>query len=188
MRTAVPRGRLGPFPEVTMPDPGRADAGAERSCRRVHLPPEALDAIRRHARTSAPAECCGALIGLGAPEQEDVRAAPGSPSSPGEDVRVARVLALRNVAGSARRYEVAPEDVAAAEADAVEVGLEVVGWYHSHPSSAAIPSAADLEAAWPWYTYLLVDARTGEARAWRLAEDRSRFVEDDLRVSGGSER
>lgn len=149
--------------------------------RRVNLPSEALDTIRRHARERAPAECCGALIGL----LTDRPAAAASSPRPEDEVRVVRVLAARNVAESPTRYQVAPEDIMLAEAEAAEVGLEVVGWYHSHPSSPPIPSATDLEAAWPWYTYLVVDASTGEARAWRLAEDRSAFLEDDLRVGGG---
>ena len=157
-----------------------AGRGAESS-RRVYLPLDALDAIRRHARERAPAECCGALIGL---LRERAQAAASWPG-PDDVVRVARVLAARNVADSRTRYEVAPGDIAAAEAEAAEVGLEVVGWYHSHPSSPPVPSPTDLEAAWPWYTYLVVDARTGEARAWRLAEDRSGFLEDELRVADG---
>jgi len=163
-----------------MPDPGR----------RVHLSSHDLDTIRRHARERAPAECCGALIGLLTDRQPAAASSPtatgdaAAPASPGheDDVHVARVLAAHNVAESRTRYEVAPEDIALAEAEAAEVGLEVVGWYHSHPSSPPVPSPTDLEAAWPWYTYLVVDARSGEARAWRLAEDRSGFVEDELRV------
>ena len=146
----------------------------------MHLPSAALAAIRRHAGAAAPAECCGALIGL------LTERPPSSSSGPltCEEMRVARVRPARNVAPSPTRYEVAPEEIAAAEVEAAEIGLEVVGYYHSHPASPPVPSPTDLEAAWPWYSYLIVDARTGELRAWRLAEDRSAFVEDDLRVFG----
>jgi len=72
--------------------------------------------------------------------------------------------------------------VRTAEAEAAAAALEVVGFYHSHPASAPVPSPADLEAGWPWYTYLLVDASTGEARAWTLADDRSAFVERALHM------
>ncbi len=135
--------------------------------RTVHLEAAAVAAIRRHAREAAPAECCGALVGLAAD---------------GGAVRVARLLAADNVASDDRRYLIAPGDLARAEAEAVEVGLEVVGFYHSHPASAPVPSATDLAWAWPWYSYLIVDARSGELRAWRLAEDRSTFVEERLSV------
>ncbi len=155
--------------------------GAPRSPagRTVHLDAGALEAMRRHARASVPAECCGALVGLATDGFAPGGAAAGI-------VRIARVLAADNVAPDDRHYLLAPEDVLRAEAEAAEVGLEVVGFYHSHPASAPVPSATDLAWAWPWYSYLIVDARSGELRAWRLAEDRSGFVEEELRVEPGS--
>ncbi len=167
-----------------MPDPaapGEASGPARAaSGRTVHLDASAVEAIRRHARASAPAECCGALIGLatdGAPDRRSEQAGL---------VRVARVLAAANGASDERHYLVGAEDVIRAEAEAAEVGLEVVGYYHSHPVSAPEPSPTDVAWAWPWYCYLIVDARSGELRAWRLAEDRSAFVEEELRVEPAS--
>ncbi len=148
-------------------------AGAPTPPRRtVHLEAAAVAAIRRHARESAPAECCGALVGL---------TTDGGAAGAGE-VRVGRVLAAENVAPDDRHYLLRPGDLARAEAEAVEVGLEVVGFYHSHAASAPVPSPTDLECAWPWYSYLIVDARSGELRAWRLAEDRSGFEEELVAV------
>jgi len=155
------------------PDPV-APAGGAPPRRHIHLEADAVEAIRRRARESAPAECCGALIGLATES--------GGPADAGT-VRVARVLDAPNVAVDDRHYVVAPRDVLRAEAEAAEVGLEVVGYYHSHPASAPVPSPTDLETAWPWYSYLIVDARTGEARAWRLADDRTAFEEEELRVT-----
>jgi len=146
--------------------------------RSVHLEADAVEAIRRRARASAPAECCGALIGLATES-----GGPGRPAATAGVVRVARVLATPNAALDDRHYVLAPEDVRRAETEAAEAGLEVVGFYHSHAASAPVPSPTDLEAAWPWYSYLIVDARTGEARAWRLADDRTAFVEEELRVA-----
>ncbi len=154
-----------------------------RPARTVHLDSEAVEAIRRHARESAPAECCGALIGLATAGRD---AAEPATAAHTDSVRVARVLPARNVAPDDRHYVLAPEDVLRAEAEAVEVGLEVVGYYHSHPASAPLPSATDVETAWPWYTYLIVAASTGELRAWRLAEDRTGFQEDQLRITEAS--
>ncbi len=151
---------------------------AERAPRTVHLDVAAVEAIRRHARESLPAECCGSLVG---------QATDGGSGATGAGVvRVARVLAADNVAPDEQHYLLAPEDVLRAEAEAAEVGLEVVGFYHSHPASAPVPSATDLAWAWPWYCYLIVDARSGELRAWRLVEDRSGFVEEELRVEPAS--
>ncbi len=125
-----------------------------------------LEHVCMEARRALPGECCGALLG---PD-------PGA---------LAAALPLRNEAGRAGSYLVGPESLQVAEAAAATAGLELVGFYHSHPASAPMPSPVDLEAAWPWYTYLLVDAGTGAVRAWTLAEDRSTFVERAIEVEEG---
>ena len=56
--------------------------------------------------------------------------------------------------------------------------LDVIGFYHSHPDVAAVPSVFDREHAWPTYSYLIVSVLQGEAvdiRSWELESDRSRF-------------
>ena len=68
----------------------------------------------------------------------------------------------------------------AAEREAEERGLELVGIYHSHPDAPAVPSEYDREHAWPNSAYVIVsveDGRAGGLRAWLLTEDRSRFDE-----------
>jgi len=92
------------------------------------------------------------------------------------------VLPLANQRDTERRtrYLIGPDEFRAAEARARAAGLDIIGFYHSHPDHPAIPSAFDREHAWPWYTYVIVsvhDGRPGVPRAWRLAEDRSRFLE-----------
>jgi proteasome lid subunit RPN8/RPN11 len=62
-------------------------------------------------------------------------------------------------------------------------GLDVLGFYHSHPDHPAIPSAFDRDHAWPWYTYVIVPVEGGEAgapRAWQLKQDRHHF--DEVRL------
>ena len=55
-----------------------------------------------------------------------------------------------------RRYLIGPDDVLALERRASDAGLQVVGYYHSHPDAPAAPSDFDREHAWPWYVYLIV--------------------------------
>ncbi len=128
---------------------------------RIQTTSSALAAVRAQARLALPGECCGALLG---------RALAAGAT-------IERVLPLPNQADGTATYLLGPDSVQRAEAEAAAAGLEVVGFYHSHPASPPVPTPADLAAGWPWYTYLLVDASTGEARAWTLAEDRSAFVE-----------
>ena len=95
----------------------------------------------RHARESAPDECCGLLLGRA-----------------GEIIESARA---RNVAGDPlTRFLIEPADHIAARRDARHRGLEVVGFYHSHPASPAEPSPRDLaEFSYPDHLYLIVSLR-----------------------------
>ncbi len=70
------------------------------------------------------------------------------------------------------------------EADAR--GLALLGYYHSHPNVAAIPSEFDRVHAWPFFAYLILSVRDGqaaEARLWQLSEDRSTFLEGTVSVT-----
>lgn len=67
------------------------------------------------------------------------------------------------------------------EADAR--GLSLVGYFHSHPNSPAVPSEFDRVHAWPHFAYLIVSVQDGhavETRLWELIDDRSRFIEANL--------
>jgi proteasome lid subunit RPN8/RPN11 len=70
-----------------------------------------------------------------------------------------------------------------AEKAAREKGIDVVGWYHSHPDHPAAPSQYDQDHAWPWYSYIIVSVANGKPQdmtSWRLTDDRSRFTREDL--------
>jgi proteasome lid subunit RPN8/RPN11 len=129
-----------------------------------------LAEIRDAARATYPEECCGILLGRAGENGER---------------RVARALAMVNDSeeNRARRYLIDGDDVRNAERSAAHEGLEVVGFYHSHPDHPAEPSRFDLEHSWPWYVYLIVPVRAaepGSPRAWLLADDRSRFDPADV--------
>lgn len=131
------------------------------------LPPAVANAIRRHGRESYPFECCGALIG--------------------RDRTVGEAFPLPNATeeGPRRRFLVSPDDYRAAERRAVATGLELVGFYHSHPDHPARPSPYDLDHAWPVFTYVIVSVRHGEPAeltSWRLRDDRSAFDEEAVVV------
>ena len=90
----------------------------------------AIDAMVAHARAAAPSECCGLLLGVNGRID---RAMPARNIAPGEAGRP-----------SATRFLLDPRDHFEARRDARRLGLAVVGFYHSHPRSAAWPSATDL--------------------------------------------
>src|SRR3954470_23441547 len=115
------------------------------------LPHALVHAIRHHAEHDYPEECCGVLLG----EAHD-----------GERT-VVEVRACKNArAGSGNRYAIAPQDLIAAQREARESGLSIVGFYHSHPDHEAAPSTTDAaEAYWPECVYLIVSVGKGNAGA-----------------------
>ena len=64
-------------------------------------------------------------------------------------------------------------------------GWTLIGWYHSHPDHPAKPSEYDREHAWPWYSYIIVSVQNGNPRdmtSWRLQDDRSAFVAEEVEI------
>jgi proteasome lid subunit RPN8/RPN11 len=140
---------------------------------RLVISPRHLHTISRHASMSYPDECCGVLIGR---------------SLDGATV-VERVLSVGNERQDSRhnRYLISPETVLAAQKEARALGLDVVGYYHSHPDHPAKPSDFDREHAWPSVSYLIVSVQSRkvvETRSWRLAENRESFSEEVVDQAG----
>lgn len=84
------------------------------------------------------------------------------------------------------RYAMTPLDWANQEDAAEERGLTLVGYYHSHPDSPAIPSIYDRDHALPNFVYIITQVQDGQAvdmRVWQLKDDRTAFDADELIVS-----
>jgi proteasome lid subunit RPN8/RPN11 len=67
----------------------------------------------------------------------------------------------------------------AAEDYADANGFTLIGYFHSHPNSPAIPSEFDRAHALPNFIYLILSVQEGRADhslVWLLADDRNRFV------------
>jgi proteasome lid subunit RPN8/RPN11 len=114
----------------------------------------ALEAIVAQARDASPRECCGLLIGTGHAIDEAVLA--------------------RNLAEGSTRFLIDPRDHIEARRVARRRSLDVLGFYHSHPRSAAWPSAADVaEAAYPDAVYLIVSlaGTSPEAKLFRIERE-----------------
>ena len=98
------------------------------------------------------------------------------------------VLPAENIRGGEEqhnRFTISPRDFMRAEKAARAQGLDIVGFYHSHPDHPARPSAYDLEHAWPVYSYAIVSVLAGRddlLTSWVLKEDRSAFDEQPVRV------
>ena len=84
------------------------------------------------------------------------------------------------------RYAMTPRDWMRLEDEADARGLTLVGYYHSHPDSLAIPSDYDREHALPNFVYIITAvmmARAADMRAWQLRADRSAFVGETLQIT-----
>jgi len=108
-----------------------------------------LAAIRRHGEATYPNECCGILLG----------------SVEGGTRSVGICVCCDNVHPTPRhRYRVDARQLTHAQREARERGLQIVGFYHSHPDHSAHWSAADLdEAYWPGCSNVIIAVDNGKA-------------------------
>ena len=127
----------------------------------------ALSAMHDFAETGYPYEVCGILAGR----------------REGDGGEVSEVVPLVNERADSpkNRYQVGPLLLLRAEEGIEERGLQIVGYYHSHPDHPSRYSDYDREHALPNMSYTIISVVAGEVRdtaSWRLSEDRSEmFVE-----------
>ena len=131
------------------------------------LGPGVVEAIRDHGAEAYPHECCGALLG--------------------RDSTIVEAWALPNTTeeGPRRRFLIRPADYRSAEQRANATGLDLLGFYHSHPDHPARPSQYDLDHAWPVFVYVILSVMSGQPgdiTSWRLAADRSAFEPESLNL------
>ncbi len=116
--------------------------------------------ILAHARETNPAECCGLIGG-----------AAGTAKT---------IYRLRNVsANNQTSYEVAPEELFAAQREMRQRDEQLLAIYHSHPrSSDPTPSETDVRLAYyPAAVYFIVGLGNDEPtlRAFRISEAERRW-------------
>lgn len=101
-----------------------------------------FDAIRRHGEETYPNECCGVLLGY-------VEA---------DDTTVMDAVSAENTRSDSahNRYQIAPQELIGIQQKARHRGLDIVGFYHSHPDHPAEWSKTDLEEAhWIRCSYVI---------------------------------
>jgi proteasome lid subunit RPN8/RPN11 len=141
----------------------------------IHLSSELQAAIFQHLEAAYPNEGGGFLLG----------------QVEGERVHVQETIAIENVFEAEEqyhRYAMTPQDWMRLEDEADSRGLTLVGYYHSHPDSPAVPSVYDRDHALPHFTYLITRVQERAAQemlAWRLKEDRTAFEGEQLIVVSG---
>ncbi len=126
------------------------------------------DLMVAHGTDGYPDEICGVLL---FPE--------GLPG------RITEVYPVENVTNedAANRYLVSPEELLKVQKQAENEGLDICGFYHTHPDSPPLPSETDRKTAWEGYLYLILSVEKGkfeEARAWEYSADDEQFLEIDF--------
>ncbi len=132
----------------------------------------AYDAVVDHARRGDPAEVCGVLAGK-----------PVDGAADGDHDVVVEARPTDNVAERPEtRYRIDPEELFAVVESVEADGLEVVGFYHSHPAGPAEPSGTDVaRATWIDHSYV-VCALDGHpfVGSWRWRGDDEGFEPEKL--------
>jgi proteasome lid subunit RPN8/RPN11 len=130
--------------------------------------------IAAHGERDYPYECCGLLLGsFGADGLKVV-------------VEIYPISNAREEQAKRNRFLIRPEELMRGERYAKTKGLDVVGFYHSHPEHPAVPSQYDLDHAWPLYSYVVISVSAGVAqdvRSWKMEPDRSGFMEEEICLS-----
>jgi proteasome lid subunit RPN8/RPN11 len=141
----------------------------------LQLPEFVYRQLRRHGEETYPHECCGVLLGtVFETVQSVLRAIPVENASTGN---------TRN------HYQIDPVQLIRILRDARTAGLDVLGFYHSHPDHPAMWSATDLEEAhWLSCSYVITQVIDGAAtvtRSFHLAghsEEDKRLEPEEIRL------
>ena len=133
------------------------------------VPNQLIERINEHVEKAYPGEGAGFLLGLNG------------------DVR--DVLPLDNAREEEARHNrflLTPKDYLKAEMKAMELGVDLIGVFHSHPDCPNVPSEYDREWAQPFFSYIITRVDEGKVvshRSWRLVEDRSKYDEEEIKIT-----
>ena len=113
----------------------------------MRIAPGLRDQMRAMGEKAYPNEGCGILLGnfTGELEVTEVREAANLRQDRARD-----------------RYILDPRAILQAEKDGRGRGIEVVGFWHTHPDHPARPSQYDADHAWPDYVYVIMSIHAGK--------------------------
>ena len=133
------------------------------------------EALRKHGEETYPHECCGVLLGKSEPEGNIVR----------EIVRAGNT----RTDSAHNRYNIAPQELVKIQRQARGLGLDIVGFYHSHPDHPAQWSPTDFaEAHWLGCSYIITSVEHGKAvltNSFLLTgtgEDNKKFEDESIEI------
>ena len=141
----------------------------------LKLNEQTYDAVRRHGEETYPHECCGVLLGRS--------------SDSGNTVEDAIRAGNTRTDSAHNRYHIAPQELVKIQRLGRERGLDIVGFYHSHPDHPAQWSQTDFaEAHWLGCSYVITAVEKGVAQQTNsflltgTSEDDKSFVNQTVEV------
>jgi proteasome lid subunit RPN8/RPN11 len=112
------------------------------------------EAMRAHGQETYPHECCGVMLGKVTASDD------GNVNEVREIVRAGNT----RTDSAHNRYNIAPGELVKIQRQARNAGLDIVGFYHSHPDHPAQWSATDIaEAHWIGCSYVITRVAKGVA-------------------------
>ena len=141
----------------------------------LHLSYADYAALRAHGEETYPHECCGVLLG----------------KSDAEGNHVHQVVRAGNTRTDSahNRYNIAPQELIKIQRQARGLGLDIVGFYHSHPDHPALWSPTDFaEAHWIGCSYVITAVEKGKAAVTNsflltgTAEENKKFEDQGLEI------
>jgi proteasome lid subunit RPN8/RPN11 len=150
------------------------------------------DAIRAHGEETYPHECCGALLGKFIPP-DDAHNDAGGPIASGWMIDNAIRAGNTRTDSAHNRYQIAPAELVKIEREARSRGLDIAGFYHSHPDHPAQWSPTDFEEAhWLGCCYVITEVAQGKAVVTNsfflagLREEEKRFEQQTIEITDSS--
>ena len=120
----------------------------------LSLSQDVYNALRAHGEETYPHECCGIMLG----------------KTTDDGIQVKELVRAGNTRTDSahNRYNIAPQELIKAQREGRKAGLDIVGFYHSHPDHPAQWSTTDFaEAHWFGCAYVITavagDKSTGKA-------------------------
>jgi proteasome lid subunit RPN8/RPN11 len=145
----------------------------------IEISTQQLKILYSHAEAIYPEECCGILIGK---------------LNRDRDKFVIEVIPTINTWESSSdeisrtkhsRYIIPSQEIFQAQKRAENLQLEIIGFFHSHPDTIAVPSECDREQAWEIYSYPIISVIQGKAQSiasWTLDDNRI-FEAEEIKLT-----
>ena len=146
------------------------------------------EALRAHGEETYPNECCGVLLGKNIPGEGIDATAMNRATAVNEVQQIVRAGNTRTDSAH-NRYNIAPQELVKIQRQARGLGLDIVGFYHSHPDHPAQWSKTDFaEAHWLGCSYIITSIEHGKAATTNsfllngTGEDDKKFEDEAIQI------